>query len=45
MANDPVRRLWGRAYLEEDLLGLRFRISPTAFFQVSCRLLLLPPWA
>ncbi|GAB5031200.1 23s rrna (uracil-5-)-methyltransferase [Nannochloropsis oceanica] len=34
-ANDPLVHLWGLKYMEEDLLGLKFRISPHAFFQVN----------
>eukprot|EP00624_Nannochloropsis_granulata_P002475 evm.model.NODE_22511_length_10312_cov_32.033165.3 len=34
-ANDPLIHLWGLEYMEEELLGLKFRISPHAFFQVN----------
>ena len=27
--------LWGREYIEEELCGLRFRLSPRAFFQIN----------
>ena len=36
------RTVWGRAYLEDVLCGLRFRVSPESFFQVNhdaCELL------
>lgn len=29
------RTLWGNAYIEDELCGLRFRISPGAFYQVN----------
>ncbi|MCU0862577.1 MAG: 23S rRNA (uracil(1939)-C(5))-methyltransferase RlmD [Planctomycetes bacterium] len=33
-----TRHLSGRSYIEEPLAGLRFRISPTVFFQTSPRM-------
>lgn len=32
---DSYRVLWGREYLEENLCGLRFRLSVPSFFQVN----------
>jgi 23S rRNA (uracil1939-C5)-methyltransferase len=31
----PTRLLWGEEAIEEELLGLRFRIRPNAFFQTN----------
>lgn len=39
---ERYRLLWGRASIEDELCGLRFRISPAAFYQVNrnaCELL------
>lgn len=33
----PVRLAWGKELFHETLLGLDFRISPSAFFQVNTR--------
>ena len=32
---DETRALFGNGYIEEDLCGFRFRISPKAFYQVN----------
>ncbi|KAJ1564744.1 tRNA methyltransferase 2 [Nowakowskiella sp. JEL0078] len=33
--NQPTTTLTGDGYVYEELLGIRFRISPTAFFQIN----------
>jgi 23S rRNA (uracil1939-C5)-methyltransferase len=33
--SDDLRLLAGRAWIEEEILGIRYRISPLAFFQVN----------
>jgi 23S rRNA (uracil1939-C5)-methyltransferase len=35
VTNLPTRLLWGGEAIEEELLGLRFRIRPNAFFQTN----------
>jgi 23S rRNA (uracil1939-C5)-methyltransferase len=31
----PTRLLWGQAWIEEEILGLRFRVRPNAFLQTN----------
>ncbi|KAE9336269.1 hypothetical protein PF008_g13099 [Phytophthora fragariae] len=35
--NDPVEHVFGKTKIEEHLLGMRFDVSPNAFFQVNTR--------
>ena len=35
ITNLPTRLLWGEPWIEEELLGLRFRIRPNAFLQTN----------
>ena len=35
VTNLPSRLLWGEAWIEEELCGLRFRIRPNAFLQTN----------
>jgi 23S rRNA (uracil1939-C5)-methyltransferase len=35
VTNLPTRVLWGEEAIEEELLGLRFRVRPNAFFQTN----------
>jgi 23S rRNA (uracil1939-C5)-methyltransferase len=35
VTNLPSRLLWGAEWIEEEILGLRFRIRPNAFFQTN----------
>ncbi len=38
ITNLPTKLLWGDEAIEEELLGLRFRIRPTAFLQTNTRM-------
>jgi 23S rRNA (uracil1939-C5)-methyltransferase len=35
VTNLPTRLLWGEEWLEEELLGLRYRVRPNAFLQTN----------
>ncbi|MDQ3994978.1 MAG: 23S rRNA (uracil(1939)-C(5))-methyltransferase RlmD [Actinomycetota bacterium] len=35
ITNVPTRLLWGEAAIEEEILGLRFRVRPNAFLQTN----------
>ncbi len=35
ITNLPTRLLWGEPWIEEELLGLRFRVRPNAFLQTN----------
>ena len=35
VTNLPTRLLWGEAWIEEELLGMRFRVRPNAFLQTN----------
>ncbi len=35
VSNLPTRLLWGEAAIEEEILGLRFRVRPNAFLQTN----------
>ena len=35
VTNLPTRLLWGEPWIEEELLGLRFRVRPNAFLQTN----------
>jgi 23S rRNA (uracil1939-C5)-methyltransferase len=35
VTNLPTKLLWGEPWIEEEVLGLRFRIRPNAFFQTN----------
>jgi len=35
VTNLPTRLLWGEQWIEEELLGLRFRVRPNAFLQTN----------
>jgi 23S rRNA (uracil1939-C5)-methyltransferase len=35
VTNVPTRLLWGEPWIEEEILGLRFRVRPNAFLQTN----------
>jgi 23S rRNA (uracil1939-C5)-methyltransferase len=35
VTNVPTKLLWGGAWIEEEILGLRFRVRPNAFLQTN----------
>ena len=35
VTNLPTKLLWGEAWIEEEILGLRFRVRPNAFLQTN----------
>lgn len=35
LSDAPETLLWGKPFIEDELLGVRFRISPKSFFQVN----------
>src|SRR4029078_5066925 len=35
ITNVPSQLLWGEEWIEEEILGLRFRVRPNAFFQTN----------
>ncbi len=35
VTNLPTRLLWGEGWIEEEILGLRFRVRPNAFLQTN----------
>jgi 23S rRNA (uracil1939-C5)-methyltransferase len=38
VTNLPTALLWGREWIEEELLGLRFRVRPNAFLQTNTKM-------
>lgn len=37
LGSEPIKVLWGKGYIEEELCSLTFRISPSSFFQVNVK--------
>ena len=35
---DTVRTLYGKGYIEDELMGLTFRLSPASFYQVNAKM-------